>query len=793
MTIRAPQLSIRAMLLLTVGGLTAVIAFFAAYDVYENALRLERMESLGDASALGDRIFDAIDKISVERDVALSALHAVDEDAIRDLKPRLAEAREAADTALEATIRGLSGYAFGELRELRIHSLQRLGKIQALRTQIDRDAGLAASLRDPKLPEVWGGEVSALMADTESLWVGFVKHFTDIDPIVTQHLRFKHLLREIIDYSGRERSLIGQLIVENQGATAAQVAQLLRGEGATDLSWQMAHVIADQSGLQESIAASYNDAKSHYDTMHDMIQDMFYVPGDRHGQTYPISIALWFELSTETSDSLVSLRDATIRETRKYRDGLIASSQTAIAIWSAVLVSTLALCACTFWMIIGRVIRPITGMVEALLAAARGETVEFNIGGARSDEIGKLGDVLHAFHQNMEEIKATAVKLDRSESRLRAVVDHTVDGMITIDAIGTIASFNPACEHLFGYTADEATGQDIRVLVTDNGHATLNAYFLMCLENASGRGDVLPSRELTAKRKDGTTVPVELSLSAFRFDGRQKFSAIVRDITPRKEAEYELLQHTRALERSNKELDDFAYIASHDLKEPLRGIHNHARFLLEDNAEKLDQESIGRLGRLVYLSQRMERLVNDLLYFSRLGRHELAIQQTDVTAVISDIESTLDVFLTERHAKIVIGTRLPEVVCDKTRVTELFRNLITNAVKYNDRPEKTVEIGWLAEHPTNEGWQAHNVFYVKDDGRGIDKEFHTEIFRIFKRLQAASEKEEGTGVGLTFVKKIVERHGGRIWLESELGKGTTFYFTLEASRDEPNLDAQAAA
>jgi len=267
----------------------------------------------------------------------------------------------------------------------------------------------------------------------------------------------------------------------------------------------------------------------------------------------------------------------------------------------------------------------------------------------------------------------------------------------------------------------------------------------------------------------------------------------VRDITRRKEAELEILRHTRALERSNKELDDFAYIASHDLKEPLRGIHNHARFLLEDNAEKLDSESVSRLSRLVYLSQRMERLVNDLLYFSRLGRHELAIQQTNVAEVIRDIESTLDVFFAERGARIVIGTTLPEIVCDKTRVTELFRNLITNAVKYNDKPEKTIEIGWLAEQATPEGHLERSVFYVKDDGRGIDPEFHTEIFRIFKRLQGTSEKEEGTGVGLTFVKKIVERHGGKIWLQSELGKGTTFFFTLEASRHEHEFGSQIAA
>ncbi len=188
----------------------------------------------------------------------------------------------------------------------------------------------------------------------------------------------------------------------------------------------------------------------------------------------------------------------------------------------------------------------------------------------------------------------------------------------------------------------------------------------------------------------------------------------------------------------------------------------------------------------------MERLVNDLLYFSRLGRQELAIQRTDVGAVISDVESTLDVFLAERGARIVVHAPLPEIVCDNTRVTELFRNLITNAIKYNDKPEKIIEIGWKPEHATPDGRVERGVFYVKDDGRGIDPEFHDEIFRIFKRLQG-QDKEEGTGVGLTFVKKIVERHGGKIWLESAVGNGTTFYFTLEASRDEHEFDSQVAA
>ena len=216
----------------------------------------------------------------------------------------------------------------------------------------------------------------------------------------------------------------------------------------------------------------------------------------------------------------------------------------------------------------------------------------------------------------------------------------------------------------------------------------------------------------------------------------------------------------------------------------MRGIHNHSRFLLEDNQDKLDAESADRLGRLVYLSQRMEKLVNDLLYFSRLGRQELAIQSTDINEVIDDIERTLELFLSERNARITVPKPMPTITCDKPRITEVFRNLITNAVKYNDKPEKIVEIGFSETCDAPGGTTAKDVFYVRDNGKGIEEEFYEQIFRIFKRLQKSDEAEEGTGVGLTFVKKIVERHGGEIWLQSTVGQGTVFYFTLkEQSHD----------
>lgn len=364
-------------------------------------------------------------------------------------------------------------------------------------------------------------------------------------------------------------------------------------------------------------------------------------------------------------------------------------------------------------------------------------------------------------------------------NRLTAVFNTVLDGLITIDSRGIVQSFNRSAERIFGYTADEVIGQNVKILMPEPYHGEHDGYVRNYLDTGTAKVIGI-GREVSAKRKDGSIFPMELGVSEFRGGGERAFVGIIRDITERKEAQKNVLNYMRALELSNKQLDDFAYIASHDLKEPLRGIHNHARFLLEDNQAKLDTESVHKLERLVYLSQRMERLVNDLLYFSRLGRQELAVHATDLNDVIHDIENTLDVMLADRHGHIAIAGKLPTITCDKTRVTELFRNLITNALKYNDKPEKHIEIGFLPAYttPKQERWQ--RVFYVRDDGRGIKPEFHEEIFRIFKRLQSDKDTE-GTGVGLTFVKKIVERHGGKIVLESEPGKGTTFYFTLEAS------------
>lgn len=239
----------------------------------------------------------------------------------------------------------------------------------------------------------------------------------------------------------------------------------------------------------------------------------------------------------------------------------------------------------------------------------------------------------------------------------------------------------------------------------------------------------------------------------------------------------ELARRNEELHQSNKELDDFAYIASHDLKEPLRGIHNFSNFLLEDYADKLDADGRSKLETLMRLTKRMETLIDSLLQFSRLGRVDMAIERVNLNDIVAEVLDSLAVTLQEEKVEIRLPRPLPTVRADRARVGEIFANLVVNAVKYNDKPQKWIEIG-TAPNGSSPG-AGPPVFYVRDNGIGIPEKHFDAVFRIFKRLHGREQYGGGTGAGLTIVKKIVERHHGRVWIESSPGEGTAFFFTLQ--------------
>jgi signal transduction histidine kinase len=260
---------------------------------------------------------------------------------------------------------------------------------------------------------------------------------------------------------------------------------------------------------------------------------------------------------------------------------------------------------------------------------------------------------------------------------------------------------------------------------------------------------------------------------------------MLNDLVQRvEEAQSTLARSQKQLRATQKEMDEYTYVISHDLKEPLRGIEAFSKFLVEDYRDKLDEDGRHHVDVIRNSALRMQRLINDLLKFSRLGQQKSPFAPVGLNTMLLHVRVNLQYALDAKKADLRVD-KLPTVMCDATAMTEVFHNLISNAIKYNDKPRPVIEVG-CAETPNSQTGPAEYVIHVRDNGMGIQAEYFEKIFQIFQRLQ---RDDEGTGIGLTIVKRVVEWHGGRVWVESEFGQGTTFYFTLPKRELKETPDA----
>ena len=363
---------------------------------------------------------------------------------------------------------------------------------------------------------------------------------------------------------------------------------------------------------------------------------------------------------------------------------------------------------------------------------------------------------LETERKRMEEV------LRESEAKYSALVENSRDGIVMLQD-GVMKFVNTASLEIVGYTPEELPGIDFLKMVTPEDRE-------MVMKRYADRmaGKEVPSiYEIALIRKDGITVPVEVNATFINYEGRPADLVVIRDITERKRAEEEL-------RRSNQELEHFAYIASHDLQEPLRMVSSYTQLLAQRYKDKLDADADEFIHYVEDGVSRMRALINGLLVYSRVGTSGAAFELTDCEAAFDCALTNLQVAVDESGA-VITHHPLPVVMADASQLTQVFQNLIGNAIKFCSQELPRIHV---AAEPRGNEW----LFSIRDNGIGIDPQYHDRIFDMSQRLHSRTEYS-GSGVGLAICDKVLKRHGGRIWVESQTGKGATFYFTIPIKGD----------
>lgn len=366
-------------------------------------------------------------------------------------------------------------------------------------------------------------------------------------------------------------------------------------------------------------------------------------------------------------------------------------------------------------------------------------------------------------------IRTTRRQVDAEVAHMKYFFEGSLDLLCVAGFDGYFKVVNPAWTRILGHTREELTRVPyVSFVHPDDVQATVDEAGKL----AQGADEIW--FENRYRCKDGSYR--WLAWQATPAVERQLLYADARDITDHKAAEDALKNLAAELKRSNEDLSQFAYVASHDLQEPLRMISSYLQLLQRRYTGKLDAEADKFIGFAVDGSRRMQNLIQDLLAFSRIGTRASALVETDLNRVLAEVCENLALVITETGA-VVTHDALPTVMADRTQLLQLLQNLIANALKFRAAQPPQIQVSARRD---GTDW----VVSVGDNGIGIDPQFHDRIFVIFQRLHNRDEYE-GTGIGLAMCKKIVERHGGRIWVASTPGQGATFHFTLPGRHPPP--------
>jgi PAS domain S-box-containing protein len=356
-----------------------------------------------------------------------------------------------------------------------------------------------------------------------------------------------------------------------------------------------------------------------------------------------------------------------------------------------------------------------------------------------------------------------------SEARYRGLLEAAPDAMVVVNQSGEIVLLNVQAEKQFGYSRDELVGQKVKNIIPEGFAERLIA------DGTRSAADALAQQigtgiELVGRRKNGSKFPLEIMLSPLKSSDGILVTAAIRDITERNKSDEHLIQTVSELKRSNEELQQFAYVSSHDLQEPLRMVASYTQLLAKRYKGRLDSDADEFITFAVDGCNRMQGLIQDLLAYSRAGANGKVLCDVSGEDALQRALTNLRITI-EQSGAVVTHDSLPALRTDETQLTQVFQNLVGNAIKYRSTEAPRVHVSATKKGDTE--W----IFSVRDNGLGIAPQYFERIFILFQRLHGRNEFE-GTGIGLAICKKVLERLGGRIWVESQPEKGSTFYFAL---------------
>jgi len=418
------------------------------------------------------------------------------------------------------------------------------------------------------------------------------------------------------------------------------------------------------------------------------------------------------------------------------------------------------------------------GLNEILLSAKAVKIKQFDRK-AKAFSKDEIGILANNFNSMAEELERSIGEIEQAQQKFKGLLESAPDAIVIADEKGIIQLANNKCEHIFGYKKNELIGYNVELLLPERFRAEPGEQRKLFYDFPGVRSTDV-GLELLGLRKNGEEFPIEISLSPLETEEGLLVTAAIRDISEKKRLEYEIReanlslekkvkQRTAELEIKNKELEQFAYVASHDLQEPLRTTSSFVELLRKQYHGRLDENADRYINYVIQASDRMKTLIKDLLDYSRIGR-EKQFEPVDCNVAFTEVIADLAKVIKENKASIT-ASKLPVVNAFPTELKLLFQNLISNSIKFQKAGiAPHIEISAAREN-------GHWHFKFHDNGIGIEKQYQQRIFIIFQRLHNRSVYE-GSGIGLAHCKKIVELHGGTIWVESEAGKGSTFHFTI---------------